>query len=165
MSLTAIGLMAMGLRVTMFKIPIRGFGAITILCQKRSFSITGAEVFFGPRISFSFCSVFIDRLWWSGILYIMVIKSLTIPVSFLKEGKQFVAYTPALDLSSAGRTLSEAKKNFGEAVQIFLKELTRMGTLEDVLVDLGWEKKDNHLVAPELVAQEMESFKVPFIRN
>ncbi len=95
----------------------------------------------------------------------MVIKSLTIPVSFLKEGKQFVAYTPALDLSSAGRTLSEAKKNFGEAVQIFLKELTRMGTLEDVLVDLGWEKKDNHLVAPELVAQEMESFKVPFIRN
>jgi len=46
-----------------------------------------------------------------------------LPVSFLRESDQFVAYTPALDLSTSGTTLEEAKSNFTEAVGIFLMKL------------------------------------------
>ncbi len=46
-----------------------------------------------------------------------------LPVSFLKEGKTYVAYTPALDLSSCGKTLVEAERMFNEAVTLFFEEL------------------------------------------
>ena len=58
---------------------------------------------------------------------------ITLPVSFLKEGSSYVAYTPALDLSSCGKTLKEAKKMFAESVQLFFEELEKMGTTEEVL--------------------------------
>ena len=45
-----------------------------------------------------------------------------LPVAVLREGEQFVAYTPALDLSTAGSTYEEAKKRFEEAVGIFLRK-------------------------------------------
>ena len=45
-----------------------------------------------------------------------------------------MAYTPALDLSTSGTTLEEAKKNFTEAVEIFFDEIVKMGTLEDVFI-------------------------------
>jgi predicted RNase H-like HicB family nuclease len=92
------------------------------------------------------------------------IKTITfnLPVSFLKESDQFVAYTPALDLSTSGDTLEEAQKNFTEAVGIFFEEITSMGTLEDVLLDLGWKKQDDDFIPPVIVSQGVESVKVPF---
>lgn len=87
--------------------------------------------------------------------------SLNLPVSFLKEGGQFVAYTPALDLSTSGRTLEEAKKNFAEAVEIFFDEIISAGTLEDVLLDFGWKKKNQSFIPPVIVSQGTESVRVP----
>lgn len=66
--------------------------------------------------------------------------NLQIPVFMFKEGNTFVAYTPALDLSSCGSTLEEAQNNFKDAVSLFLNELEEMGTLDKVLVKLGWKK-------------------------
>ncbi len=63
-----------------------------------------------------------------------------LPVTILKEGKNYVAYTPALDLSSCGKTLKEAEKMFAESVQLFFEELDRMGTTHEVLTQLGWKK-------------------------
>ena len=57
----------------------------------------------------------------------------SLPVSILKEGKYFIAYTPALDLSTSGKTFAEVKERFGEVVQIFFEELLEKGTLEEVL--------------------------------
>ena len=74
------------------------------------------------------------------------------PVIFLKEEEQFVAYTPALDLTTSGETLEEAEKNFHEVVQIFFEECERMGTLEKVLDDLGWKKKGDEWISPLTVA-------------
>ena len=91
-----------------------------------------------------------------------VIQSLNLPVSFLRESDQFVAYTPALDLSTSGHTLEEAKKNFTEAVELFFDEVISMGTLEDVLLDLGWQKQEHSFVPPVVVSQGMESVRVPF---
>jgi predicted RNase H-like HicB family nuclease len=63
-----------------------------------------------------------------------------LPVIFLKEDRAFIAYTPALDLSTCGETIEEAKANFEQAVKIFFQECTKRGTLEDVLISLGWKK-------------------------
>ena len=65
---------------------------------------------------------------------------INMPVCYFKEDKSFVAYTPALDLSSAGKTLKEAEKNIAEAVSIFMEEILRRGTIDEVLSSLGWKK-------------------------
>ena len=44
-----------------------------------------------------------------------------IPVSILKEDKKYVAYTPALDLSTSGKSYQEVKKRFSEIVNIFFE--------------------------------------------
>ena len=55
-----------------------------------------------------------------------------LPVSVLKEGKSFVAYTPALDLSTAGKTLEDAQKNFVDkqinflSCDLFSKEVEKL---------------------------------------
>ena len=43
-------------------------------------------------------------------------------VSVIKEGKQYIAYSPALDLSTCGKNEKEARKNFVEIVDIFFAE-------------------------------------------
>ena len=78
-----------------------------------------------------------------------------LPVSFLKEGAYYVAYTPALDLSSCGKTLKEAEKMFAEAVQLFFEELERMGTTDEVLSQLGWKKVKREWRSPTPIAQRM----------
>lgn len=89
---------------------------------------------------------------------------LNLPVSFIRESDQFVAYTPALDLSTSGATLEDAKKNFNEAVELFFDEIVAMGTLEDVLLDLGWKKQENSFIPPVVISQGMESVRVPFVQ-
>ena len=54
-----------------------------------------------------------------------------------KEGKQYVAYTPELDVSSCGGTEHKASENLLEAVQLFLEEAGKMGTLEQILDEAG----------------------------
>lgn len=80
--------------------------------------------------------------------------SAQLSVSVFKEGKYFVAYTPALDLSTSGKTYKQAMKRFDEIVDIFFEELIKKGTAEEVLLGLGWEKIKKHFVPPSLIAQE-----------
>ncbi len=63
---------------------------------------------------------------------------ISVPVVILKEGDYMVAYCPALELSAYGRTEDAAKKAFEQIVHIFLEETERKGTLEKVLLSLGW---------------------------
>ena len=89
--------------------------------------------------------------------------SFALPVSFLKEGKYFIAYTPALDLSTSGKNLQEAKKRFGEAVQIFFEEIIEKGSLVEVLTGLGWQKIKKQWSPPMLITQETTNFKIPIV--
>jgi predicted RNase H-like HicB family nuclease len=84
-----------------------------------------------------------------------------LPVSFLREGKKYVAYTPALDLSTSGRTYKEAKRRFSEIVNIFFEELVKKGTLEEVLRDLGWKRVQSKWSPPVIISQELQSVRVP----
>lgn len=57
------------------------------------------------------------------------------------ENNQFVVYSPALDLSSYGDTKNEALISFKESLEIFLDYTLKKGTLNDILLDLGWTIK------------------------
>lgn len=84
-----------------------------------------------------------------------------LPVSFLKEGKKYIAYTPALDLSTSGKSYKETKKRFEEIVNIFFEELIKKGTLEDALSDLGWRRIQSKWNPPVIISQEFQTIRVP----
>ena len=84
-----------------------------------------------------------------------------LPVSILREGKKFIAYTPALDLSTSGESYKEAKKRFGEVVEIFFEEIIKKGTFEEVLRDLGWRRIQTKWSPPIVISQESQTIQVP----
>jgi hypothetical protein len=81
-----------------------------------------------------------------------------IPVFFFPDGTKVVAYSPAFDISTYGENAAEAKRRFGEAVAIFLKECAQMGTLEEVLDECGWRKPSQN---PAKCSCEEELIKIP----
>lgn len=89
------------------------------------------------------------------------LTELTLPVSIIKEGASFVAYTPALDISTFGETLGGAKSNFEELVLLFFEELDRNGNADEVLTSLGWRKIAEQWSAPKEVEHSIETFRVP----
>jgi len=48
-----------------------------------------------------------------------------LPLTIMKQGKSFIAYTPALDISTSGKSLKDVQKKFIELVHIFIEELIR----------------------------------------
>ena len=57
-------------------------------------------------------------------------------VTFLREKKRYIAYAPALDLSTSGRSYKEARGRFEEASALFFEELIRTNRLNEVLESL-----------------------------
>lgn len=85
-------------------------------------------------------------------------------VVFFKEDSKFVAYCPPLDLSSCGDTFEQAKDRLTEALDTFLQETIRMGTLDDVLQDCGWRKVTHpkkHWIPPVYVGQVQQAVEIP----
>jgi hypothetical protein len=68
-----------------------------------------------------------------------------------KEGKMYVAYTPELDLSSCATTQTKAQKNLIAAVQLFLEESEKKGSLSRILREAGFVLRKSTLVAPRIV--------------
>ena len=79
----------------------------------------------------------------------------------LKEGDVFAAYCPALNLATQGDTYKEACNAFDEALQIFIKEVMEMGTLNEVLQENGWVRTDKHWVPPMVVGQSSKRVQIP----
>jgi len=65
----------------------------------------------------------------------------SLDVLLIKDGDYIVSFCPALNLSSFGDTESDAKSAFDEAFNIFIEETQKKGTLEKVLLNLGWQLK------------------------
>ena len=84
-------------------------------------------------------------------------------VTFLREGKRFVAYSPVLDLSTSGKNFAEAKKRFEEIVEIFFEEIAEKGTAQEVLENLGWEKSEKSWLPPTVIAHELQAVRVPAV--
>ena len=77
-------------------------------------------------------------------------NALTVKLELLliPEGDLFIAYCPALDLSSYGSTMDEAQSAFDEALELFLEDTEERGTLALVLLQLGWTLSKNDYQPP-----------------
>jgi predicted RNase H-like HicB family nuclease len=69
-----------------------------------------------------------------------------------KEGDAYVAYVPALDVSSCGATDEEARRNIRDAVRGFLAASADLGTLDEILREAGYDREGDAWRAPEFVS-------------
>jgi hypothetical protein len=72
------------------------------------------------------------------------LSSIKLTVNFIKERKQVIAYAPALDISTVGKSEEHAKKRFQELVRIFLNDISERNVVDEVLTELGWTKESIH---------------------
>ena len=71
-------------------------------------------------------------------------------VNFIKEGRQVIAYAPALDISTVGNSVEHAKSRFQELVKMFMADISERHVIDDVLTELGWTKAQ---IAPQTKPQ------------
>ena len=64
----------------------------------------------------------------------------------------YVAYAPELDVSSCATTRRKAEANLRQAVRLFIEEAARIGTLNTLLDEAGYVRRNRRLVGPRLVA-------------
>jgi len=57
-----------------------------------------------------------------------------------KEGNMYVSYCPELDIASCGETVDQAKRNLYEVILINLGEAQKLGTLNDLLQEAGFDE-------------------------
>ena len=82
-------------------------------------------------------------------------------MSITKQAKSYVAYTPALDISTTGKTEKEVKKRFESLVEIFLDEIFSAGTANEVLRELGWSRVERKWTPPKVVRSRSVGVSVP----
>jgi len=87
-------------------------------------------------------------------------KQVQLTVDIIKQGKSFVAYSPALDISTTGKTQSEARKKFQEIVDIFFEEVDDKRTLKKALTELGWKQEEKEW-KPPVISQKSVRVEVP----
>lgn len=71
---------------------------------------------------------------------------ISVRIEIFKEGDVYVALSPKLNVSSYGDTIEDAKKSIKEAIEAFVEECGRMGTLEEVLEESGFSKINDSFV-------------------
>ena len=79
---------------------------------------------------------------------------ISVRIEIFKEGDVYVALSPKLNVSSYGDTIEDAKKSIKEAIEAFVEECGRMGTLEEVLEESGFSKINDSWKARKPVAEE-----------
>jgi len=87
--------------------------------------------------------------------------SFNLSVVITKQGKRFVAYTPALDISTSGKSEKQAKERFVEVANLFLEEIAEAGTANEVLSELGWKKSQKYWAPPQVVSSKSIGFRSP----
>jgi predicted RNase H-like HicB family nuclease len=81
---------------------------------------------------------------------------LQLTIEILKKGDWYLARAPELDFISQGRTPDEAKKNILEVIKIQFSEMREMGTLEDYLLECGFETRNDDIIP---ITTEMVGFE------
>ena len=87
---------------------------------------------------------------------------LQLTIEVWKKGNWYLARSPELDFVSQGKTPEEAKKNLLEVIRIQFKEMKEMGTLEEYLVECGFETKGDQITPQsEIMGFEKSMVSVP----
>ena len=84
-----------------------------------------------------------------------------LPVTITKQGKRLVAYSPALDVSTSGKSIKDVQKKFSELVYIFLEEIIEAGTVNEVLLELGWKKVQQKWNPPRVISSKSIGVRLP----
>ena len=79
-----------------------------------------------------------------------------VQVFLIPEGDAYVAYAPALELSTYGDSAEDARQAFGEALDTFVQDTQAKGTLEKVLLGLGWKLQQRPVINYEPPAPPLE---------
>jgi len=72
-----------------------------------------------------------------------------------REDDLYVAICPDLDVSSYGETENEARISLKEAVEAFLEECEKMGTLEEVLEEAGFTRSAHQWLPRQPILAEL----------
>jgi predicted RNase H-like HicB family nuclease len=80
--------------------------------------------------------------------------NLSVRIEIFKEEDVYVALSPELNLSSFGETIEEARGSFREALEAFIEECREAGTLEEVLEEAGFAKRDDSWESRKPVIEE-----------
>jgi len=65
-------------------------------------------------------------------------RQIVIRAEIFREGRQYVALCPELNVSSFGGSVADARRSLQEAVSLFLEECARLGSLQHVLEEAGF---------------------------
>jgi len=89
-------------------------------------------------------------------------KQIIVSEQIWKEGKMYTAYCPELDVASCGTTVAEAQKNLREALEIFIEETAKMGTLEEILEEAGYDPSSaNEILIKRREIIEFDTIPLP----
>jgi predicted RNase H-like HicB family nuclease len=89
------------------------------------------------------------------------VADITLGVEVWKEGPGYIAYASDLDISSVGKTASQAKSRLSEAVFLFIEEASRMGTLVPILEESGFERRGETYRPRPILAREKMTLALP----
>lgn len=78
-------------------------------------------------------------------------------IQIWKEGDQFVAHAMPLDLISSGKSLDDVRTALFEAVDLFLDTAADIGTLYEILIEAGYEFRQENWVSLSWVGIERHS--------
>jgi predicted RNase H-like HicB family nuclease len=81
---------------------------------------------------------------------------LYLTIKIWQEGKNYIAYCPELEIASQGKNQEHALKRIKEALEGFLEETRRMGTLDVILKSAGFVKKKKEWRAPMISISPLE---------
>ena len=84
-----------------------------------------------------------------------------IPIIYLKEGEAFICYSPAFDLAAHGDSFEDAERSFAKTLKLFVEQVTKKGTWEDVLREYGWEKVRHEWTPPRIIGQDGKDIELP----
>lgn len=85
-------------------------------------------------------------------------KPLEFDAIIFQEGKAYVSHCPELDVSSCGKDVDDARKNLKTAVRLFVEEAEKLGTLDDILKEAGYQRMaDGVWRSPRIVSTEVMS--------
>jgi predicted RNase H-like HicB family nuclease len=88
-------------------------------------------------------------------------REITLNIEVWKEGVSHIAYASDLDISSVGKTASQAKSRLREAVSLFIEEAARMGTLGAILEESGFERRGKTYRHRPVLAREKMKLALP----
>lgn len=81
---------------------------------------------------------------------------LLLTIKIWPEGENYVAYCPEIEVASQGKNPEHALKRVKEAIEAFLEETKKMGTLEEVLKAAGFLKENKKWKAPLISISPLE---------